>query len=212
MPSALTQLFRAPGEDETFDIDHRYVLHSYWTPVGPAVNPNAHLYRDQERQLMIERQARDEERRNDTIRIVSRALTNLAVITGALVEVPKSSTPPSTPRSPPSTPKPPPPGPRPPPAAPAALATGGTGVSGTGGGRVSEAAGTVGQPHSIRLRPAAPRMPNSCKNDIPDKIDLVFPKGALLGGSGSSRARTTSSSETPTSRMVSSRTRCIGQS
>ena len=43
---------------------------------------------------------------------------------------------------------------------------------------MSEAAGAVGQPHSIRLRPAAPRMPNSCKNDIPDKVDLVFPQGA----------------------------------
>ena len=31
---------------------------------------------------------------------------------------------------------------------------------------------------NVRLMPAVPRMPNGCKNDIPEKIDMEWPGGA----------------------------------
>ena len=156
-------VFKAPGADECYGPEHRYSLHIFYqTDRSPDFNPNAHLFRSRERHLIIERQARDEDRRNDTIRTVSRSLTNLAIMSGALVAVPGSSSPP-------------------PPAAAAAAPTAcSTGGSRTGGGRLSDAAGAMGQyvARNVRLMPAVPRMPNSCKNDIPDKIDMEWPGGA----------------------------------
>ena len=78
--------FKAPGFDEVYGPDHIYRL---FPTRQYEADPNAHLFRDQERRLSVERQARDEERRNDTVKIVNRSLTNLAVMTGDLVPVPE---------------------------------------------------------------------------------------------------------------------------
>ena len=98
---------------------------------------------------------------------MDRSLTNLAIMTGALAKVPESSLPP-------------PPAPMPPAAAATAPAASRTGSSGAGGGLKSDTAGAMGQhsARSVRLMPAVPRMPNSCKNDLPDKVDMEWPSSA----------------------------------
>ena len=79
-------IFKAPMDGKFYQPDHRYHLFS---ARSGDTNPNAHLFMHQERHLIIERQARDEERRSDTIKVVNRSLANLAMMTGVLVQVPE---------------------------------------------------------------------------------------------------------------------------
>ena len=83
-------MFRAPDFSETFNPDHRYALMSLREGKN---DPNSHLFKEQERRLIIERHNRNEERRRQSAAEVTESLIALGRMTKVLVELPEGCTP-----------------------------------------------------------------------------------------------------------------------